>query len=255
MENNEILNRLLADGHSSPSEPSSSVIPEVEQDLSLSTARVVAVRYKIFAMVLFVVSLIILLYAILPSWDSLQSVRSQLSTQDQTIQEFANKKKTYEVNSTFIKLIQSSESAIADCVNSRVGCANLDPKIKENFALARSFLLLSDLHDSKMEVNEKTLLKNINEYLLQNSSANVQNISFGASELIEGNLYSIPIQIRAEFTNKDQLFAFINRVDKEIPTSESLRVLYKLDEVSYDILHYNDAQSVDLSLQAFYYKQ
>ena len=61
--------------------------------------------------------------------------------------------------------------------------------------------------------------------------------------------------MRVEFPDKDTLFAFINRVDKEIPTSESLRVLYKLDEVSYDIMHYNESQTVDLTLHAFYYQQ
>jgi hypothetical protein len=106
-----------------------------------------------------------------------------------------------------------------------------------------------------MEINEQTLLKNINEYLLAGDSSSVQNISFGTPELIQGNLHSVPVQMRVEFPDKDTLFAFINRVDKEIPTSESLRVLYKLDEVSYDIMHYNESQTVDLSLHAFYYQQ
>jgi hypothetical protein len=131
----------------------------------------------------------------------------------------------------------------------------LDTKIKDNFALARSFLLLSDLHDSKMEVNEKTLLKNINEYLLGKSVSSVQNISLGKPELVLGNLYSLPIQLRVEFSDKDKLFAFIDRVDKQIPNTEAVRVLYKLDEVSYDIMHYNEVQTVDLSLNAFYYQQ
>jgi len=152
-------------------------------------------------------------------------------------------------------LVQKSESAITDCVNQRVGCANLDTKIKDNFALARSFLLLSDLHDSKMEINEKTLLKNINEYLLGKSVSSVQNISLGKSELVLGNLYTIPVTLRVEFNDKDSLFAFIDRVDKQIPSTESLRVLYKLDEVSYDIMHYNESQTVDLTLHAFYYQQ
>jgi hypothetical protein len=106
-----------------------------------------------------------------------------------------------------------------------------------------------------MEVNEKTLLKNINEYLLGKSVSSVENISLGKSELVEGNLYSLPITLRVEFADKDKLFAFIDRVDKQIPNTEAVRVLYKLDEVSYDIMNYNDVQTVDLSLQAFYYQQ
>lgn len=254
MENNEILSRLMADGQPTTSEvkPVTSV---VEEDLGLSTARVIAVRYKVSAFILLVLWIVVLLYAILPSLDSLQTVSAQVSAQQQTIDWFAAKKKTFEVNAAFVSLAQSSSTAIAQCVNSRIGCVNLDPKIKDNFALARSFLLLSDLYDSKMEINEQTLLKNINEYLLAGDSSSVQNISFGTPELIQGNLHSVPVQMRVEFPDKDTLFAFINRVDKEIPTSESLRVLYKLDEVSYDIMHYNESQTVDLSLHAFYYQQ
>lgn len=260
MENNELLSRLMADGQPTASTSSSEPVVSVQssqkdEDLWLSTARVTAVRYKLLSMILFVLGIVISLYAILPSWDALQSVRGQLATQAQTIDAFAAKKQWYEADATFIKLIQSSESAIAACVNDRLGCANLDPKIKENFALVRSFLLLSDLRDTKMEVNEKTLLRNINEYLLGKSNSSVQNISFGKAELVEGNLYSIPIQLRVEFVNKDKLFSFIDRVDKQVPTSETVRVLYKLDEVSYDIMNYNESQVVDLSLQAFYYQQ
>lgn len=131
----------------------------------------------------------------------------------------------------------------------------MDTGVKENFALARSFLLLSDLHDEKMKVNEKTLLKNINEYLLKGYTSNVEHISFGDPELIEGNLYSVPVQMRVQFDDKDTLFGFIDRVDKEIPSNNTLRVLYKLDEVSYDIMHYRESQSVDLALHAFYYQQ
>jgi hypothetical protein len=43
-----------------------------------------------------------------------------LSTQDQTIKEFTNKKKTIEANAAFISLVQKSESSITDCVNQRV---------------------------------------------------------------------------------------------------------------------------------------
>ena len=53
MENNEILSRLMADGQ--PSTPEAKpVTAVVEEDLGLSTARVVAVRYKVSAFILLV---------------------------------------------------------------------------------------------------------------------------------------------------------------------------------------------------------
>ena len=171
------------------------------------------------------------------------------------MQTFELTKKEIQTNTTFIGLIESSEASIIACVNNKEGCASIDTGIKQNFALSRSFLLLSDLHDEKMKINEKALLKNINEYLLKGYASNVENISFGDSELIEGNLYSVPVQIRVQFDDKDTLFGFIDRVDKEIPSNKSLRVLYKLDEVSYDIMNYREAQSVDLALHAFYYQK
>jgi hypothetical protein len=74
MENNEILSRLMADGQQTTSSvvETSPVSTVVEHDLSLSTARVVAVRYKVFSFVLLLLVVLVFLYGVLPSWDNLQ---------------------------------------------------------------------------------------------------------------------------------------------------------------------------------------
>jgi hypothetical protein len=64
-------------------------------------------------------------------------------------------------------LIEAKEDNIISCVNYKTNCNNLDQDIRDNFGFARSYLLLNNLYDPKMEINEKIILANINEYLLK----------------------------------------------------------------------------------------
>lgn len=94
MENNDILSRLMADGQPNTStvttEPLVSSVQD--QDLGLSTARVISVRYKLLSLILLVLGIVVFLYAVIPSRDALQIVRSELATQNQTIDDFEAKK-------------------------------------------------------------------------------------------------------------------------------------------------------------------
>jgi hypothetical protein len=177
-----------------------------------------------------------------------------------------NKKYTeYEKDKRLIDLIFQKESQILACLNYQQDCKSLDEMLKSNFSFVRSFLLLNNLGDDKMEVNERVLLTNINEYLLKVPSSApgesskmrngvLQSINFGTSELVNDNLYSLPVDITATFATKDDLMSFIDNVDRRILENKAYRVLYKIDEVGYDIMHYATEQTVTLHMHAFYYK-
>jgi hypothetical protein len=68
-------------------------------------------------------------------------------------------------------------------------------------------------------------------------------------------LYSIPIRLQASFENKDHLLSFIENVDKNVLESKSYRILYKIDEIGYDIMEYDQEQLVDIKIHAFYYQE
>lgn len=119
MENNDILSRLMADGQPTDQELTPVVEEELLENLDLSAARIAGVRYKVSALIFFVLIVFVIIYAIFPSWDAWQITRSQIATQKETMQEFEIKKQTIEKNTSFVDLIQSSESDIIACVNNK----------------------------------------------------------------------------------------------------------------------------------------
>ncbi|HCY21286.1 TPA: hypothetical protein DIC40_05575 [Patescibacteria group bacterium] len=116
-----------------------------------------------------------------------------------------------------------------------------------------------------MEINEKIILANINEYLLKEIGQNnnesltrigkITNISIGESKVVVSQLYSIPIRLQASFANKDNLLTFIENVDKNVLEAKSYRILYKIDEINYNIMEYDQEQIVDIKMHAFYYQE
>lgn len=51
-----------------------------------------------------------------------------------------------------------------------MGCAQLDKTIQNNFGIARSYIQLNTLSAPKMEVDERKILANINEFLIKKTS-------------------------------------------------------------------------------------
>ncbi len=259
MENNEIINRLM-------SETSTSSPLESDDEVSISDARVVSIRYKIYVIVLLFLLLFGVLDYLLPTWDKWMSLRDTSTNKEFQITSFDQKKLQYDQDKALITKIESNENAIVACLNYKQGCKDLDQDLKNNFSFVRSYLQLNNLYDPKMEINEKILLTNINEYLLktivstggqQSKTRNgtVNSISFGEPKVVVSQLYSIPVRLSATFETKDELLAFIENVDKNILENKAYRILYKIDEIGYDIMNYDKEQTVDIRMHAFYYKE
>jgi hypothetical protein len=56
------------------------------------------------------------------------------------------------------------------------------------------------------------------------------------------------------FENKDDLITFVDNIEQYIITEKEDRILYTIDEVSYDIMQYDEKQSTKVSLTAYYFK-
>jgi hypothetical protein len=83
----------------------------------------------------------------------------------------------------------------------------------------------------------------------------INSISIWKPTVVVSQLYSIPIRLQASFINKDYLLAFIENVDKNVLESKSYRILYKIDEINYNIMEYDQEQLVDIKMNAFYYQE
>jgi hypothetical protein len=201
---------------------------------------------------------------ITPSQAKIEELHGVIQSKEQEIAWFLETKGKYEKDKDLIALIESNEEKIVSCVNQRIACTEIPQTIRENFGFARSYLQLNNLHDPKMEINEKIILANINEYLIRRlnketvGSSNrvwtIGSISIGAPSVVANNLYSIPIRLQASFENKDDLLLFIENVDKNVLDKKQFRILYKIDEIGYNIMQYEQQQTVSIQLHAFYYQ-
>ncbi len=231
-----------------------------DAQISISMARVSWIKYRLYVLITFLLIVLCITEYLLPNRGKTIELKQTIIWKETQIHDFLIKKNQYEKDKDLISLIENNENNIISCVNYRTGCPEIPQDIKDNFGFARSYLQINNLQDNKMEINEKLLLANINEYLLKDKEnkqelGNIINISFWKSENIKEQLYAIPIKLQAKFLNKDYLLSFIENVDKNVSEQKEYRVLYKIDEINYNIMEYDQEQLVDIQIKAFYSKE
>jgi len=235
-----------------------------DEQISISTARVYSIKYRLYVLIFLALIVVWIVDYVLPSREKVLNLQSTIADKEQQIVSFLQKESQYQKDKDLISSIEIQESKIISCVNYKVWCQDIPQEIRDNFWFARSYLQLNNLHDPKMEINEKILLANINEFLLKRIGQNnewsariwkLTSISFWESKVVVSQLYSVPIKLQASFTNKDDLLSFIENVDKNVLESKSYRILYKIDEINYNIMQYDQEQLVDIKMNAFYYQE
>jgi hypothetical protein len=68
-------------------------------------------------------------------------------------------------------------------------------------------------------------------------------------------LYSVPVQVDITFEDKSYLLAFINNVEKYVPEDDNIRILYKIDKISYDIINSDQPQDTSIYMNLYYYDE
>ncbi|HKL44428.1 MAG TPA: hypothetical protein VJ892_04055 [Candidatus Absconditabacterales bacterium] len=262
-QNNEILEKLIGDNKENNSN-SNKVPTGSDDEVLITTSRVVGVRYKIYTIIILVLLFIIGYNYILPSWDQNQSESVELTNIELQMLNFENKKNQYDSNKGLVDKIKQVESQAVDCVNMLEGCSELPNIVKENFGTVRSYLLLNEMMDEKMQLDEKMILANIDGFLLkkfplnENSRATngvLNKISIGEKQQFDQSLYFVPIELNITFENKEGLLSFIDNVEKKIPTDSNLRMLYKIDEINYDIVNSDQVQDANVFMYLYFYQK
>lgn len=122
----------------------------------------------------------------------------------------------------------------------------------------RTFAVLSNLSGSKMAFDQKSLLENIEQQLLQDDTgkklANMESITFSQTIPVQEKewIYKIPFVMSLEFLSNNDFIAFLKRVEKSIPARNP--VLYKIGAINYDIAKYRQNQRIDITLYAYFYR-
>ena len=273
MENKEIMQRLLQDDDSSKNSVKEEINAMKNRDweISMSRIRVVTAKYKVY-----IVLLAIFIFALLISYipNTKDDYKSHMDSYDQVKTQLTNVKRDIEnakADTNYLFDIVSNEKNLKECLNSDRGCSSLPEwwlstwnDFKLSSLVPLSYLQMHSLYNKKMPVDEKAVLKNLNEYLIkQDISGNdrwrvgeILRIEIWDPEYVnwwDEHFLQVPVDVEIEFTTVDDLIGFLYNVEKRLIDNTEDRILYKIQAVSYDVVSKDEPQVTDVSMIAYYY--
>ncbi|MDR0650767.1 MAG: hypothetical protein LBG59_05195 [Candidatus Peribacteria bacterium] len=182
-QNNEILDRIMGTTHpASPEVSETSTLPptsfsSVQKEVIVSETRIITARYKVYVAILFLLLLrgrMDLRPQIQTSYTSAHAVYQQTQQQVLLLQ---NEKALAQRDKMYLEEIEATQITLETCLNKEdtTACASLPEswdvtykgKVIKDFSVPLSYLQLNSLYTSKMPVDEKKVLKNLNEYLIR----------------------------------------------------------------------------------------
>ena len=127
-----------------------------------------------------------------------------------------------------------------------------------------SYLQTNSLYNEKMPVDEKRVLKNLNEYLIKQDISwgdrkkvwDILKINIWDPESVEGwadHFFKVSVDVEIEFDTVWDLTGFLYNVEKKMIDNREDRILYKIQSVSYDVVSNDEPQITDISMIAYYY--
>lgn len=260
-----LINNLIQQQNSSAyAQQMASEIESTAADNHLQVARVVTAKYKIYVIILLILSVIIGVNYAPQVRSQFQSVQEQFSQKqekiwslNQEIAQISDQKKTR-------KIAEHQQDLVLSCINDKTNCDALSPAISQHLNVVRSYLQLGGLKSDKMGIDEKKILKNLDQYLLRSDPSQpssprnweIQSIEIWSGTLIDQKtqFYKIPISVKVVFPSKDELVSFVDNIEKYIISEPNDRILYQIEEVSYDMMAYAESQETELKLSAYYFK-
>ena len=276
-QNKELMDSLLENQKTSTYVNEEDLNPESNQ---ITEIRVVNAKYKVYAIIL------IILWAIIGT-SYLPDAMAEYSTTQKTYEaknkKLAELKQTYEKYASYDqerRQIENNSWSVLNCINAQTNadeekfCNTLPALLSGDLNVVVSYLQMGDLSSDKMGIDEQKVLKNLDRYLTRNTpgeALSVQNgtiwgIHIGEPKKLkhiqvwegknkrEFDLNAAPIEAEIVFDNKDDLITFVDNIEKYIIKNKEDRILYIIDEISYDIMQYDEKQSTKVSLTAYYFK-
>lgn len=217
------------------------------------------VKQKIYVFVLAVIAYLCFSYA---SWalDTYQESEATVNKIQLDIDAVEGEITSLKSNEESLKMItrESDLNNLINCINNSNLCDKVIVWVKKNIQVTRSYLLVTPLSWSKMDIDQKTLLKYFNEYLLVWQSwlplGQLLNITFTSPSLIEEGrqIYTIWVDSTITFTSKDAMMEMIAKVETWLNPDNPL--LIKISSLNYDIVKFEEPQTVNISFLIYNYK-
>ncbi len=221
--------------------------------------QIAEIKYKVYAFILVLVLFRFrwALEAKIANVDSLYALvddtRNQIDVLDVKIKNDTENKK-------IVWIAKENYDQVVNCINKRI-CDGVtaNKEIAKNIGNLRTFYLTNKLEADKMNLDQKLVLKAIDDYLLKKewqSIWQIQSITYGDQIDVnkEKKIYKLPINVQIEFFNKDDFVQFILNTEKYLDPSLKYRVLFKINSMNYNIANYESLQKVTMMMEVFYYR-
>jgi len=260
VQNNTIIDKLLTNNQKTksakPQIESSQVIDD-QSHVLITAYRVEGIRYKVYSLIIFLIWIYCVINYLKPAFEKYQDTRENLIKIETKTSIFDARERKYKQDRWFITKIDKQEKEIISYFNNKKAIEKLDPDIQEHINVVRNYLQITPIESNKMRVDEKIILANINEYLLRSEektrNGQINKIEIGDSEIFSSTwIIQLPIIINVTFDNKNWLLSFINNIEQKILPDSNFRILYKINEINYDIVNYREEQEVDIYLTAYF---
>lgn len=260
-ENKDLLKKLITDNNTKKFE-NLWVEEGSDKDEIMTASRIVQVRYRFYAVWVLLLILIVLFKLFLPTLDKYDAKKAELANLKTNLESLENRERQYEESIWFVENINKNSEQIVDCINKWESCQGLPKDVQDQLWLAKSYLLTKNMDNAKMDVDERKIIENIDMFLLKlepfsnNSFVNgtLSKISIWDKESVDW-LYKVPVQLDITFDDKESLLAFINNIEKYVPEDESVRVLYKIDKITYDVVNSDEPQDTTIYMNLYYYEE
>lgn len=241
---------------------SNSINGEPDDLTSFETKKKVdSVKQKIYVFALALIAYLLYTYAntAFNTYNQNANTINELNTQ---VSDLSTKINTFKSNETTLKQItqESDMNNLITCINNPNLCDKVLNGVKKNLQVTRSYLLLTPLNANKMEIDQKSLLKYFNEYLLIDdvngmSLGTLLNISFTEPMLLDSSrqIYEVGVDATITFPSKDAMMNMIEKVETWLNPKNPL--LIKIKSINYDIVKYEQPQTVNVSFTIYHYKE
>ena len=277
MENNEIMERLLQDDKASGNTVKDELTKQKSNgEVSISRVRIVTAKYKVY-----IVLLIIFICAFFISW--IPNINKKLdnsrSTYNQLTTRLSSLKNDIRIAEDDMKYLCDEENGIVandtnlkNCLNRKDNCRDLPETwmtwswedVSYDLSVPLSYLQLNSLYNKKMHVDEKTVIKNLNEYLIKHNISgwdknkvwDILRINIWEPSSVSNwnnKFFQVPVDVEIEFKTVWDLTWFLYNVEKKMVEDKNNRILYKIQSVSYDIVSKDEPQVTNISMIAYYY--
>ena len=233
--------------------------------------RFLDVKYKVYTVIIGIILILMYVGIFTEQWivsGALQETRAKrqsLDTIDTTISDTISRQEQYKQEQNLFKEITNNKNILITCINKQSSCDQLPNTITTNLDAVRAYLQLGNLQRSKMDVDESKILKNINEFITQKNILDtkrdyngiVSSITIDNPENLENNIMKVPVELTITFNSKQDLLTFLSNIENYVFAEWddlSSSVLFRIEELKYDIVNYKESQDVQVSLSAYAYR-